>query len=101
MVAKHLVLKKEYIKRQKYNLNELNMQIAKSFFFDLRLPIIIRFFIYKFFLSNNKISMSNFNNLCIKSGNTRSVSSFLRMNRLFAKNLLSFAKWSGIRKSSW
>jgi hypothetical protein len=101
MVSKHLIFKKEYNKRQKYNLNEINLQVAKSLFFDLRLPIIIRFFIYKFFISNNLLHRSRFNNLCIKSGNTRSVSSILRMNRLFAKNLLSFAKWSGIRKSSW
>jgi len=101
MILKYLKFNKEFLKCQKYNKNELKYRFAKSLFFDLRLSVIIRFYIYKFFLANYKNSIVSFNNICIISSNFKSVFKFLRMNRLFSKNFLNFAKWSGIRKSSW
>jgi hypothetical protein len=101
MSLKSIKFKTEFLKRQKYNLFELNYKLAKGFFMELRFPIILRFFFYKFFINNFKNSVTKFNNICLSSGNMHSVNSLLRMNRLFSKNILSFAKWSGIRKSSW
>ena len=49
MILKYLKFNKEFLKRQKYNKNELKYRFAKSLFFDLRLSVIIRFYIYKFF----------------------------------------------------
>ena len=95
-------IKKRYIYLgQKYAKYELLFSVAKSLFYDLRNPLNVRFFFFKFYISQFKYTYIKFSNTCLLSQSTRGILTFLRSNRLMLKKDISFGLWSGIRKSSW
>lgn len=101
MIFKKPRFNKEIFLRQKYKQNELLYRVSKAFFSELRFPLNLRFFFFKFYISEYKYSNVRFNNLCLTSSRARSVTRFLRNYRMFSKENISYARWSGIRKSSW
>lgn len=98
---KFLNRQREYFKRQKYLKYELLFYFAKGIFLDLRVPIIIRFFFFKFYISLYQYSYVKFSRYCLYSLKKNSILFFFRLNRLIIKKFISYGFWAGIRKSSW
>ena len=101
-----MVLKKHKFRyqtqlRQNYKYKELQYSLAKAAYSDLRLPVLFRFFFYKYYISERMASICKIKRICLRSGRFKSVHSFLREYRMFVREQLSSARFSGIRKASW
>jgi len=81
---------------------EYKKNLYRSLFFDRRLPITFRLFIYKFFIDGAKqSSLSGVRNRCIITGRGRGVYSFFGLSRFQFKKLANLGILTGIEKTGW
>lgn len=91
---------KSKIKALNIQLSELNIIVYKSLLKDININNKLKILINnrkKF----NKYNINKLKNICIKSGNNRSVYTYFKQNRSSVKINFSNNLINGLRKSSW
>ena len=100
-------MKRFYKKKIIANLNsykkiDLNMLLNRACFSDLRFYSYIRyFFLIHLNLKGYKKNLNKVVYFCPKTNQTRGVNNFFRVYRSVFKDNALFAKFSGVKRSSW